>query len=162
MYRSHLLGADRSVCSLFGGHTGMKIVERDFRGREVKTLWVKGSGSDLATMQRKDFAGLRLDDVLPLFEREAMTDEEMTAYLTQCLTQKAEDFIAAQPGSRTVFAVTRTPPLSAERRREIVAQILPYSEEVAEAILFFASDRSAKTTGGILNVDGGLVAAYVR
>jgi len=33
---------------------------------------------------------------------------------------------------------------------------------VAEAILFFASDRSAKTTGGILNVDGGLAAAYVR
>ena len=32
----------------------------------------------------------------------------------------------------------------------------------AEAILFFAGDRSAKTTGGILNVDGGLVAAYVR
>jgi rhamnulose-1-phosphate aldolase/alcohol dehydrogenase len=37
-----------------------------------------------------------------------------------------------------------------------------YAEDVAEAILFFASDRSAKTTGGILNVDGGLVAAYVR
>ncbi|MGH2592571.1 MAG: SDR family oxidoreductase, partial [Anaerolineae bacterium] len=37
-----------------------------------------------------------------------------------------------------------------------------YTEDVAEAILFFASDRSSKITGGILNVDGGLVAAYVR
>ena len=80
-----MLGTDRRVCNIFGGNTGAKTVERDFRGREVKTLWVKGSGSDLATMQRKDFAGLRLDDVLPLFEREAMTDEAMTAYLSQCL-----------------------------------------------------------------------------
>ncbi len=85
VYRSHLLGADRSVCNIFGGNTGMKTTERDFQGRGVITLWVKGSGSDLATMQRKDFAGLRLDDVLPLLEREAMTDEEMTAYLSQCL-----------------------------------------------------------------------------
>ncbi len=85
VYRSNLLGADRSVCNIFGGNTASKTVERDFRGREVATLWVKGSGSDLATMRRKDFAGLRLDDVLPLFERQAMTDEEMTAYLAQCL-----------------------------------------------------------------------------
>jgi enoyl-[acyl-carrier-protein] reductase (NADH) len=37
-----------------------------------------------------------------------------------------------------------------------------YPEDVAEAILFFASERSSKTTGGILNVDAGLVSAYVR
>ncbi|MGH7462412.1 MAG: bifunctional rhamnulose-1-phosphate aldolase/short-chain dehydrogenase, partial [Longimicrobiales bacterium] len=85
VYRSHLLGADRSVCNIYGGNTGTKTVERDFQGREARTLWVKGSGSDLAAMQRKDFAGLWLDDVRPLFEREAMTDEEMTAYLSQCL-----------------------------------------------------------------------------
>lgn len=34
--------------------------------------------------------------------------------------------------------------------------------DVAEAVLFFASDRSAKTTGGILTVDGGLPGGYVR
>ncbi len=239
VYRSHLLGADRSVCNIYGGNTGMKTIERDFRGRRVKTLWVKGSGSDLATMQRKDFAGLRLDDVLPLFERAAMTDEEMTAYLAQCLSgpsmprqsietllhafipaahtdhthpdavislacsadgenwarklygermawvpyirpgftlskwigqavranpkiecvimgkhglvtwdddpkvcydktiriiQEAEDFIAEQPGSRTVFAVTRKPALAAEQRREIVAEILPVLRGAASAL----------------------------
>jgi NAD(P)-dependent dehydrogenase (short-subunit alcohol dehydrogenase family) len=37
-----------------------------------------------------------------------------------------------------------------------------YPEDIAEAILFFASDRSSKTTGGIVNVDGGVTAAYVR
>ncbi|HZQ09165.1 MAG TPA: class II aldolase/adducin family protein, partial [Anaerolineae bacterium] len=85
VYRSHLLGADRAVCNIYGGNTGSKTIERDFRGNPVRTLWVKGSGSDLATMQRKDFAGLRMDDIEPLLERDAMSDEEMTAYLMQCL-----------------------------------------------------------------------------
>jgi rhamnulose-1-phosphate aldolase/alcohol dehydrogenase len=85
VYRSHLLGADRAVCNIYGGNTGAKTIERDFRGNPVRTLWVKGSGSDLATMQRKDFAGLRMDDIEALFARDAMSDEEMTAYLSQCL-----------------------------------------------------------------------------
>jgi len=37
-----------------------------------------------------------------------------------------------------------------------------YPEDVAEAVLFFASPRSAKSTGNIVNVDGGVVAAYTR
>jgi rhamnulose-1-phosphate aldolase/alcohol dehydrogenase len=85
VYRSNLLGSDRSVCNIFGGNTGSKVVEHDFRGRETRVLWVKGSGSDLATMQAKDFAGLRIDDIEPLFARDAMSDEDMVAYLTQCL-----------------------------------------------------------------------------
>jgi rhamnulose-1-phosphate aldolase/alcohol dehydrogenase len=35
-------------------------------------------------------------------------------------------------------------------------------EDVAEAVHFFASDRSAKSTGNILNVDAGNVAAFTR
>jgi NAD(P)-dependent dehydrogenase (short-subunit alcohol dehydrogenase family) len=37
-----------------------------------------------------------------------------------------------------------------------------YPEDVAEAIAFFAGPRSAKSTGNILNVDGGVPAAYPR
>ena len=37
-----------------------------------------------------------------------------------------------------------------------------YPEDVAEAVYFFASDRSAKSTGNILNVDAGHVAAFTR
>jgi rhamnose utilization protein RhaD (predicted bifunctional aldolase and dehydrogenase) len=50
----------------------------------ARTLWVKGSGSDLATIQRRDFAGLRMDAIEPLRERNALSDEEMTAYLSLC------------------------------------------------------------------------------
>ena len=80
-YRSRLLGFDRRLVNIYGGNTSTKSVERDHLGREVTVLWVKGSGSDIASITEKDFAGLKLDEVLPLYERPAMTDEEMTAYL---------------------------------------------------------------------------------
>ena len=37
-----------------------------------------------------------------------------------------------------------------------------YPEDVAEAVAFFASDRSAKSTGNIINVDAGNAAAFTR
>ncbi len=85
VYRSHLLGRDRSVANWGGGNTSMKALETDFRGRSVDVLWVKGSGSDLATIAANGFAGLRMEDMLPLLERRAMSDEEMVAYLAHCL-----------------------------------------------------------------------------
>ncbi|MBO0796055.1 MAG: class II aldolase/adducin family protein, partial [Ktedonobacteraceae bacterium] len=85
VYRSNLLGADRSVANWGGGNTSMKTIETDFRGRPVEVMWVKGSGSDLATMQARHFTGLRLEDVRPLIERPAMSDEDMVAYLAHCM-----------------------------------------------------------------------------
>jgi rhamnulose-1-phosphate aldolase/alcohol dehydrogenase len=81
---SHLLGADRAVANYGGGNTSAKGVARDHTGRTIPVMWVKGSGSDLATMGREHFTGLKLDEVLPLFEREAMSDEDMVAYLARC------------------------------------------------------------------------------
>jgi rhamnulose-1-phosphate aldolase/alcohol dehydrogenase len=37
-----------------------------------------------------------------------------------------------------------------------------YPEDIAEAVAFFASDASAKSTGNIINVDGGNAAAFTR
>lgn len=84
-YRSNLLGTDRSVCNWGGGNTSMKTVEIDFRGREVEVMWVKGSGSDLATIKENQFTGLRIEDILPLTERDEMDDQEMVEYLSHCM-----------------------------------------------------------------------------
>jgi NAD(P)-dependent dehydrogenase (short-subunit alcohol dehydrogenase family) len=37
-----------------------------------------------------------------------------------------------------------------------------FPEDVAEAIAFFAGPRTAKSTGNVVNVDGGVSAAYPR
>jgi len=80
-YRSRLLGADRRLINIYGGNTSAKAVEKDHLGRDTTVLWVKGSGSDVADITNRGFAGLKLDEVLPLFERDSMTDEEMISYL---------------------------------------------------------------------------------
>jgi rhamnulose-1-phosphate aldolase/alcohol dehydrogenase len=80
-YRSRLLGSDRTLVNIFGGNTSTKSLEKDHLGREVTVLWVKGSGSDIASISERGFAGLKLEEVLPLFDRSSMTDEEMTGYL---------------------------------------------------------------------------------
>src|SRR5437667_398987 len=82
--RSRKLGADRSIANWGGGNTSAKTEEIDFRGRRVRILWVKGSGSDLATVTEASFTGLYLDDVLPLLERGRMSDTEMVDYLAHC------------------------------------------------------------------------------
>ena len=72
------------MCNWGGGNTSAKADEVDFRGRPARILWVKGSGSDLATVTEASFTGLYLDDVLPLLERERMSDSEMVDYLAHC------------------------------------------------------------------------------
>jgi NAD(P)-dependent dehydrogenase (short-subunit alcohol dehydrogenase family) len=47
-------------------------------------------------------------------------------------------------------------------RARTTLKVNVYSEDIAEAVLFFASPRSAKSTGNMINVDGGVVAAYTR
>lgn len=85
VYRSNLIGADRRVCNIYGGNTSTKTIVKDFRGRDMEVMYVKGSGSDLGSMKAANFTGLRMEDIRPLFEREAMTDEEMVAYLGNCM-----------------------------------------------------------------------------
>jgi len=47
-------------------------------------LWVKGSGTDLASITQAGFPALRLDEVLMLRERGSMDDAAMVDYLLRC------------------------------------------------------------------------------
>jgi rhamnulose-1-phosphate aldolase/alcohol dehydrogenase len=86
---SHLLGSDRAVANFGGGNTSAKGTATDHVGREVEVMWVKGSGSDLATMEAKHFTPLRLDEMLAVFERDEMSDEDMVAHLARCQVDPA-------------------------------------------------------------------------
>jgi rhamnulose-1-phosphate aldolase/alcohol dehydrogenase len=87
VYASRLVGAESSLVVWGGGNTSVKVTERDHRGREIPVLRVKGSGSDLKSIQRKDFPGVRMDDIHALLERDDMGDEEMVAYLAHALQE---------------------------------------------------------------------------
>jgi rhamnulose-1-phosphate aldolase/alcohol dehydrogenase len=84
IHRSNLLGADRALANQGGGNTSAKGTLRDHAGRDRRVLWVKGSGTDLASITAAGFAALRLEEILPLRERESMDDAAMVDYLLRC------------------------------------------------------------------------------
>src|SRR3990172_6967880 len=66
-YRSNLLGADQRITNTGGGNTSSKVRMTDpLTGREVDVLWVKGSGGDLRTSKKENFASLYMDKLLAL------------------------------------------------------------------------------------------------
>ncbi|MEK7709867.1 MAG: class II aldolase/adducin family protein, partial [candidate division NC10 bacterium] len=87
VYGSRLIGAEPSLVVWGGGNTSLKVEERDFRGRTARVLRVKGSGSDLKSVARKDFPGVRMDEILALLERSDMGDQEMVDYLAHSLQE---------------------------------------------------------------------------
>jgi rhamnulose-1-phosphate aldolase/alcohol dehydrogenase len=70
IYRSNLLGSDQRITNTGGGNTSAKVSETDpLSGEPVEVLWVKGSGGDLRTSSRENFASLYLSKVLALESR---------------------------------------------------------------------------------------------
>jgi rhamnulose-1-phosphate aldolase/alcohol dehydrogenase len=57
---------------------------------------------------------------------------------------------------------TTTDELESVYRERSLLKLSVYPEDIAEAIAFFATDRSAKSTGNILNVDAGSAGAFTR
>src|SRR5215813_2455887 len=85
VYASRLIGAETSLVVWGGGNTSLKTRELDHRGVEIDVLRVKGSGSDLKSVQGRDFPGVRMDDILALLPRDDMGDQDMVSYLAHGL-----------------------------------------------------------------------------
>lgn len=69
VYRSNLLGSDQRITNTGGGNTSSKLMMQDpLSGEEVEVLWVKGSGGDLRTSKRANFASLYMDKLRQLKE----------------------------------------------------------------------------------------------
>ena len=84
LFASHLLGANRALANYGGGNTSAKGTAIDHVGREVAGDLGQGLRQRPGDDDGADFTPLRLDEILPLFEREQMSDEEMVAHLARC------------------------------------------------------------------------------
>jgi rhamnulose-1-phosphate aldolase/alcohol dehydrogenase len=82
--RTRLLGADNRLVVHGGGNTSTKISSQDHVGRTRPIMLIKGSGSDMAMVTAADFPAVYLDEIQPLRDRNAMSDEDMMAYLARC------------------------------------------------------------------------------
>ena len=81
VYRSNILGSDSYINNTGGGNTSSKIMENDpITGEKVNVLWVKGSGGDLRTAVKKNFASLYQDKLLQL--QDIYADMENTGLKT--------------------------------------------------------------------------------
>ena len=66
-YRSNILGADQRITNTGGGNTSSKITQPDpLTGEQAEVMWVKGSGGDLRTATKANFASLYMDKLLSL------------------------------------------------------------------------------------------------
>ena len=81
VYSSRLLGANTNLVLHGGGNTSVKGVSKNIFGEDVETLFVKGSGSDLATIEAKDFVAVRMDAMLKLSRLAELSDIDMAREL---------------------------------------------------------------------------------
>jgi len=89
VYTSRLLGADPSLVLHGGGNTSVKHTATDLMGRTHDVLYVKGSGSDLATIEERHFSPVRMEPLLELATLETLSDPAMARELRRALMDPA-------------------------------------------------------------------------
>ncbi len=80
VYTSRLLGLEPSLVLQGGGNTSVKAKVKNLFGETEEILYVKGSGWDLATIERQGFAPVKLDVLKRMAELESLSDSEMVKW----------------------------------------------------------------------------------
>ncbi len=100
-YRSNLLGSDLRITNFGGGNTSSKICDTDpLDGTQKSVMWIKGSGGDIGSIQRKGFAALYLEKLDALIGRYRGVDAE---------DEMVEMYPLCAFGNNTVAASIDTP-----------------------------------------------------
>lgn len=81
VYTARLLGADPSLVLHGGGNASLKITVRTVLGDEVPALYVKTSGTDMASIDGDGFLPLDLQYLRRLRALDHLSDEEMVSEL---------------------------------------------------------------------------------
>ncbi len=76
-YTTRLLGSEPRLVIHGGGNTSVKTVMTDLVGEETDVLCVKGSGWDMGTIEPAGLPAVRLEPLLKLAGRDALSDEDM-------------------------------------------------------------------------------------
>ncbi len=77
VYTSRLIGKNPALVLHGGGNTSVKSKAVNKAGEEVNTLFVKGSGWDLDTLEPAGLPGVTLDYLLKLRKLDGLSDEDM-------------------------------------------------------------------------------------
>lgn len=77
VYTSRLLGEESVLVLQGGGNTSVKITVKNLFGDSEEILYVKGSGWDLATIEKAGFAPVKLDLLKRMAELKNLTDTVM-------------------------------------------------------------------------------------
>lgn len=77
IYTSRLLGADTALVLHGGGNTSVKVAHTNLFGDEEQILYIKGSGHDLGTIDRRGFAPVRLNELVRMAQLPTLSDADM-------------------------------------------------------------------------------------
>ncbi|MDH3196899.1 MAG: bifunctional aldolase/short-chain dehydrogenase [Candidatus Krumholzibacteria bacterium] len=77
VYTSRLIGAESELVLHGGGNTSVKAEEENLFGDRESILYVKGSGWDLATIEREGFAPVRLEALRRMAKLPRLSDADM-------------------------------------------------------------------------------------
>ena len=112
VYTSRLLEKDPSLVLHGGGNTSVKSRNLIF-GETGHYLYVKGSGWDLATIERAGFAAVKMDVLLKMAKLSKLSDSDMVKYQKAAMTDPVCQHHQSKPFSTRSFpmflSITRMP-----------------------------------------------------
>ncbi len=85
IYSTHLLGKDPLLVLHGGGNTSLKSISKNLYGKNINTIYVKGSGWDMSDLDENGMPGLEMDPLIKLLNIKKLNDSDMVNYLRKNL-----------------------------------------------------------------------------
>ncbi len=85
IYTSRLLGSNKNLVMHGGGNTSVKSETKDVDGTNHKIIYIKGSGSDLDSIEHNGFPAVKINPLKKLMMKKFITDEQMVDFIKKNL-----------------------------------------------------------------------------
>ncbi len=99
VYGSRLIGSDPDMVLHGGGNSSVKTPFSDITESEIDALWVKGSGWDMASIEKGGFTPLPIHRLMQLLDLDRLSDTQMMRELSAARLHPA----APQPSVETLL-----------------------------------------------------------